>query len=148
MRQRGRELPAQPVHRRGPVSSRAPARGGPAPVCSLMVAALSLVVRLLVLLVAGRAGEALLAGAARHGALLQVHVHVALEVGHQAEGLAALGAAVALHLGVHLQRVRVGEGLQAQGAVVQVLRVRLFVVEERAGVAVGASAQVAPAAIG
>lgn len=102
VRQRGRNLPAQPVHRHGPISSRAPARGGSAPVCSLMVAARSLVVRLLVLLVAGRAGKALLADAADDGALLHVHVHVALEVCDQTEGLAALGAAVAFHLGVHL----------------------------------------------
>lgn len=102
VRERGRDLPAQPIHRHSPISSRAPARGGSAPVRSGMVAALSPVVRLLVLLVAGRAGKALLADAADDGALLQVHVHVALQVSHQTEGLAALGAAVALHLGVHL----------------------------------------------
>lgn len=37
------------------------------------------------------------------------------------------------------------KGLQAQGAVVEVLRVGLFVVQERSGVAIGASAQVTPA---
>lgn len=42
--------------------------------------------------------------------------------------------------------MRVGKGLQTQGAVVQVLRVRLLVVQERPGVAVGAAAQVTPAA--
>lgn len=41
----------------------------------------------------------------------------------------------------------IGKGLQTQGAVVEILRVCLFVVQERSGVAVGASTQVTPAAI-
>lgn len=58
--------------------------------------------RVLVLLVAGRVGKALLTNGADNGALFQVHIHVALEVCDQAKGLATLGAAVAFHLGVHL----------------------------------------------
>lgn len=43
--------------------------------------------------------------------------------------------------------MRIGKCLQTQGAVVETLRVRLFVVEERSGVAIGASAQVTPALV-
>lgn len=43
--------------------------------------------------------------------------------------------------------MRIGKGLQTQGAVVEVLRVCLFVVQERSGVAVRTSTQVTPAAI-
>lgn len=78
------------------------------------------------------------------GALSGVHVHVALQVRNQAEGLTALGAAVARHAGVQLQGDGVGEGLEAQGTLVQGLRVALLVVEQGAGMAVGAAAQVAP----
>lgn len=102
-------------------------------------------VRIPVLPAAGRGGKALLADVAGDGQLLQVRVHVAPQVRRQAEGLAALGAAVAFHLGVDLQRVRVRKCLQAQGAVVEIPRVGLLVVQERSGVAVGASAQVTPA---
>lgn len=59
-------------------------------------------VGVLVLLVAGCVGEALLAEAADDRELLQVHVHVALQVCRQAEGLATLGAAVAFHLRVRV----------------------------------------------
>lgn len=101
--------------------------------------------QLLVLLVAGRAGEALLAGAAHQGPLLVVRLHVALQVSYQAEGLPTLRAAVALHLGVDLEREGVRERLQAQGAVVEVFRVGFFVVEEGASMAVRTPTQVTPA---
>lgn len=56
----------------------------------------------LVLLVAGCIGKALLTDAADNRELFHVHVHVALQVCEQTEGLAALGAAVAFHLRVDL----------------------------------------------
>ncbi len=56
----------------------------------------------LVLLVAGCVGKALLAGAADHRLVFRVHLHVALQVCDQTEGLAALGAAVTPHLRVYL----------------------------------------------
>lgn len=102
--------------------------------------------RVLVLLVARCVGKALLARAADHRLVLRVHLHVALQVCHQAEGLAALGAAVTPHHGVYLQSERIGKGLETQGAVVEVFGVCLFMVEERAGVAVGTPTQVTPAA--
>lgn len=74
-----------------------------------------------------------------------MHLHVALQVGDQTEGLATFGAAVTPHLGVYLQSDGVGKCLETQGAVVEAFRVRLFVVEKGAGVAVGASTQVTPA---
>lgn len=102
MRQRGWNLPVHPIHPHGTICSCAPAHSGLPFIHSVMVGVLSLVVRVLVLLEAGCVGKALLTDAADHRALLQVHVHVALQVGHQTEGLAALGAAVAFHLGVDL----------------------------------------------
>lgn len=111
----------------------------------MLIGVLSFVVHVLVLLVAGRAGKALLTDGADQRALFGVHVHVALQVRHQTEGLAALGAAVTCHLGVHLQRDGIGERLETQGAVVEVFRVRLLMVEERACVAVGAPTKVTPA---
>lgn len=71
---------------------------------------------------------------------------MALQVCDQTEGLATLGAAVACHLGVYLQSERIRKCLETQGTVVEVFGVRLFMVEERAGVAVGAPTQVTPAA--
>lgn len=59
-------------------------------------------VYVLVLLVAGCVGEALMAGAADDRSILGVHLHVALQVCDQTEGLATLGAAVTPHLGVYL----------------------------------------------
>lgn len=71
---------------------------------------------------------------------------MALQVCHQAEGLATLGTAVARHLGVYLQSERIGKCLKTQGTVVEVFGVSLFMVEERASVTVGASTQVTPTA--
>ncbi len=59
-------------------------------------------VHVLVLLVAGCVGKALLAEAADHRPVLRVHLHVALQVCDQTEGFAALRAAVTPHLGVYL----------------------------------------------
>lgn len=101
--------------------------------------------QLLVLLVTGRVGKALLTEAADHRPLFSVHVHVALQVREQAEGLATLRAAVARHLGVHLQSDGIRKRLETQGTVVEAFGVCLFMVEEGAGVAVGAATQVTPA---
>lgn len=103
------------------------------------------VVQVLMLLVAGRVGEALMAGAADQGAFLGVHLHVALQVGDETEGLATVWAAVALHLGVDLEGDGIWESLEAQGTVVEVFGVCLFMVEQGARVAVRASTQVTPA---
>lgn len=87
------------------------------------------VVQVLMLLVAGRVGEALMAGAADQGAVLGVHLHVVLQVRDETEGLATVWTAVALHLGVDLEGEGVRESLEAQGTVVEVFGVRLFMVE-------------------
>lgn len=97
------------------------------------------------LLVAAGVRKALLAEAADHSLLFGVHLHVALQVRDQTEGLTTLWATVASHLGVYLQRERVGKRLEAQGAVVEVFRVGLLMVKERAGVSVGPPTQVTPA---
>lgn len=96
----------------------------------------------LVLLVAGCGGKALLADAAHHRAFLRVHLHVALQVCDQTEGLATLWTAVTSHLGVYLQGERIRKCLETQGTVVQVFGVGLFMVEEGASVAVGAATKV------
>lgn len=69
-----------------------------------------------------------------------------MQVCDQTEGLTALRAAVTPHLGVNLQSERIRKCLETQSAMVEVFRVGLFMVEEGAGVAVGASTQVTPAA--
>lgn len=65
-----------------------------------------------------------------------VRLHVALQVGQQAESLATFGAAVAGEPGVGVQGQGISKGLQAQGAVVEVLGVGFLVGEERAGMTV------------
>lgn len=86
----------------------------------MLIRGLSLVVQVLVLLVAGRAGKAQLADAADDCPILRVHLHVALQVRDQTEGLATIWAAVTPHLGVYLQSDRIRKCLETQGAVVEV----------------------------
>lgn len=76
--------------------------------------------QVLVLLVARCVRKCLLAEAADKRALLRVHLHVALQVGEEAESFTAFRAAVTPHLRVNLQSERIGEGLETQGAVVEV----------------------------
>lgn len=96
----------------------------------------------MVLLVSVCAGKALLAEVADNRPLLRVHLHVVLQVCHQAEGLATLGAAMTPHLRVNLQSERIRKCLETQGTMVEVFGVCLFMVEEGAGVTVGAPTQV------
>lgn len=103
MRQRWWNLLGHPFHPHGLIYSRVPAdvvlyRF----VHTLLIGVLSLVVHVLMLLVGGCVGKALLTDAADHRLVFRVHVHVALQVCDQTEGLATLGAAVTCHLGVHL----------------------------------------------
>lgn len=97
---------------------------------------------------AGGRGEGPLAGAAGQLALPLVDAAVVVELGGDAEGLAAVVAAVAPRLRVDaavvLQGEQVGVGLEAHGAVVDADGVGVLVVEEGAGVAVGAAALVTP----
>jgi len=93
---------------------------------------------------AGLAGETALAQRADQLALLQMHLAVVLQLRGHAEGLATLRAAVAPRLRVDaavvLEGEQVGVGLEAHGAVVDADGVGVFVVEEGAGMTVGAAA--------
>lgn len=102
------------------------------------------VLHLLVEAEAGLAWEAALAEGAGEFPLLQVYAPMVLELRGDPEGLPALWAAVAPRLGVDaavvLERQQVGVGLEAHGAVVDADGVGVLVVEEGAGMTVGAAA--------
>lgn len=93
---------------------------------------------------AGLGGEAPLAGPTGQLALLQVDLAVGLELGGDAEGLAAVRATVTPRLRVDapvvLEGQEVGVGLEAHGTVVDADGVGVFVVEEGAGMTVSAAA--------
>ena len=93
---------------------------------------------------AGLRGEGSLAGPAGQLPLLLVDSSVVVELGGDTEGLAAVVATVSPCLGVDtavvLQGEQVGIGLEAHGAVVDADSMGVLVVEEGAGVAVGAAA--------
>lgn len=92
---------------------------------------------------AGLRGEGALAGPAGQLPLLLVDASVVVELGGNTESLAAVVATVAPHLGVDtavvLQGKQVGVGLEAHSAVVDADSVSVLVVEEGAGMAVGAA---------
>ena len=100
----------------------------------------------------GPGGEALVALLAGEGLLLGVDPPVADQLGGDAERLAAVGALVALGLRVDapvvLQGHEVGELLLARVAEVRARLVAVLVVEQGAGVAVGAAALVAHIVLG
>lgn len=91
----------------------------------------------------GMCGKGSLAGPAGQLPLLLVDTSVVVELGGDTEGLPAVVAAVAPCLGVDaamvLQGKQVGVCLEAHGAVVDADSVGVFVVKERAGMAVGAA---------
>jgi len=93
---------------------------------------------------AGLRREGALARAAGELPLLLVDSAVVVELGGDTEGLATIVAAVATGLGVDsavvLQGKQVGVGLEADGAVVNSDGVGVLVVEEGAGMTVGATA--------
>ena len=93
---------------------------------------------------AGLSGEAALARSTGELSLLQVNPAVVLELGGDAEGLAAVGAAMTARLGVDAPVVfegqEIGVGFEAHGAVINADGVGVLVVEEGAGMTVGAAA--------
>jgi hypothetical protein len=93
---------------------------------------------------AGLRGEGALAGAAGELPLLLVDTAVVVELGRDAEGFATVVAAVATGLGVDaavvLQGEQIGVSFEADGAVVNSDGVGVLVVEEGAGMTVGAAA--------
>lgn len=148
MGQRRWNLLVQPIHPHSLIYSSVPVEAVVYRfVHTLLVRALSPVVHVVMPLVAGSVGKALLANAADHSPVLGVHLHVALQVCNHTEGLTTVRAAVTPHLGVYLQSHGVRERLETQRAVEQVFRVGLFMVQEGASVAVGASTQVTPATV-
>lgn len=92
---------------------------------------------------AGLRGEGALAGPAGQLPLLLVHPFVVVELRGNAEGLATVVAAVTSSLrmdpAVVLQGKQVGVGFEAHSAVVDADGVGVFVIEEGAGMAVGAA---------
>ncbi|KAF7647823.1 hypothetical protein LDENG_00166040, partial [Lucifuga dentata] len=93
---------------------------------------------------AGLGGEGALAGPASQLPLFLVDTAVVVELGRDTKGLSAVVTAVAARLGVDpavvLQGEQVRVGLEAHGTVVDADGVGVLVVEERAGVTVGAAA--------
>lgn len=92
---------------------------------------------------AGMRRKGSLAGPAGQFPLLLVDASVVVELGGNTEGLAAVVATVApclrVDTAVVLQGEQVGVGLEAHGAVVDADSVGVLVVEEGAGMAVGAA---------
>lgn len=92
---------------------------------------------------AGLGGEGTLAGPAGQLPLLLVDTTVVIQLRRDAEGLSAVVAAVAprfrVDTAVVLQGEQVGVGLEAHSAVVDADGVGVFVIEEGAGMAVGAA---------
>lgn len=92
---------------------------------------------------AGMRRKGSLAGPAGQFPLLLVDASVVVELGGNTEGLAAVVATVApclrVDTAVVLQGKQVGVGLEAHGAVVDADSVGVLVVEEGAGMAVGAA---------
>lgn len=115
------------------------------------VVGLCVLVHLLVVPQVGLAGEALAAQQAGKGLLFGVDSPVTYELGGHAERLAALQTLVALGLRVDaavvLEGHQVGELLLADGAGEGARLVAVFVVEERASVAVSAAAVLAHVAL-
>lgn len=93
---------------------------------------------------AGLCGEGALAGPAGQLPLFLVDASVVVELRGNTEGFTAVMATVAPRLGVDtamvLQGKQVGVGFEAHSAVVDADSVGVFVVEEGAGMAVGAAA--------